>query len=207
MLKSAFNSLTKLHGRDGQLRRPGNPDIYSPCRITPSNYFRFLRGPESTVIHGREFIIPIDTMLGQFSQSITFVETPTAGTFKLSYNGNDTSALAFNASAATIQTALRLLAGLSQVLVTGSIAAGLTVVFAGFSAAPLILVPTDSATLLDASSDPVTISVAQTYQLWSPLLKRGDKLVDSVYGSMTIDEIMEAVDLGGAIMGFRVRAE
>lgn len=207
MIRAAFNTLTRIHGRTGQLKRPGSPDIYSPCHLTPSNFFRFLRGPEATVIHGREFIIPIDTMLGQFAQTVAFGEQPVVGTFKLSYNGNDTTDLAFNVSAAAVQTALRLLAGLSDVLVTGDVATGFTVVFPGFSTIPLILVPTDSATLLDVDTDPVTITASQTYQVWTNRLKRGDKIVDSIYGLLTIDEVMEMVDLGGAVMGFRVRSE
>lgn len=207
MLRSAFNTVTRMHSRAAQLRRPGSPDIYSPCRITPSNYFRFLAGPSSTTIHGREFIIPIDTMSGQFSQLVTFDVLPASGTFMLSYNGVDSAALAFNASAATVQTQLRLLAGLSNVLVTGNFTDGFLVVFAGFSSEPLIIIPTNSSTLEDAGTDPVTISVARTFQLWTGLLKKGDKIIDSIFGSITVDEIIEMVDLGGSVMGLRVRAD
>ena len=207
MLRSAFNAILKIHSRAAQLKRPGNPDLYSPCRISPSNYFRFLRGPEFTVIHGREFVIPASTMLGSFAQSISFSPTPTAGTFKLSYATNDTSILNWNDNAATIQTALRLLAGLSNVLVTGSISAGLVITFAGFSTAPT-QVTVENSTLEGAGATPSTASLLSTYTLWpSAYLERGDKIVDSVYGLMTIDEIIEMVDLGGQPMGFRVRAE
>lgn len=41
----------------------------------------------------------------------------------------------------------------------------------------------------------------------TPIIKRGDKLVDSNYGSMAIDEVVEMVDLGGAVMAWRVRCE
>lgn len=207
MLKVALNTLARLHSRPGQLKRPGSPDIYSPCRFTPSNYFRYLGGPEHTVIRGREFIIPKDTMLGQFAQTIEFEEAPASGTFKLSYNGNDTTALAFNASASAIQTALRLVTGLSQVLVTGSIASGLTVVFPGFSTIPLILVPSDYATLLDASSDAVTITSTQSYQSWTQFIKRGDKVIHPDFGLLSVDEVVEMPDLGGATMAFRIRCE
>jgi Protein of unknown function (DUF2612) len=49
-------------------------------------------------------------------------KVPASGTFTLSYGTSTTSALAYNASASDIQTALRLLPGLSEVLVTGSVA-------------------------------------------------------------------------------------
>ena len=111
MLRQVFNTLTRLHSRVAVLKRfaPINtdPDLTTNIRITPSNYFRFLEGPSHTVVKGREFIIPKDSM-----------ETPL-----------------------------------------------------------------------------------------TPLIKRGDKIVDTEYGSMAIDEIMEMVDLGGSVMGWRVRVE
>jgi len=42
---------------------------------------------------------------------------------------------------------------------------------------------------------------------FSPVLKRGDKLVDTQLGSLAIDEIIEMYDLGGEILGYRVRCE
>lgn len=53
-------------------------------------------------------------------QIVTLVGTPTGGTFTISYGGNTTSALAYNAAAGTIQTAVRLLPGLSAATVTGT---------------------------------------------------------------------------------------
>lgn len=105
MLRQAFNAITRIHSRAAQIKRLGSPDTFTPCRLTPSNYFRFLEGPSHTVIRGREFIIPIDSTNGLF-------------------------------------------------------------------------VP-----------------------------RRGDKIIDPVYGTLTIDEVIEMVDLGGAIMGLRVRSE
>ena len=107
MLKLAFNTLTRLHSRAATLKRLGSPDTTTDCRITPSNYFRFVEGLSATVIHGREFLIASDSIASPFD----------------------------------------------------------------------------------------------------PVIRRGDKIVDSVYGTMTIDEIIEVCDLGGAIMGYRVRAE
>lgn len=108
LLATAFNAMTKLHGRDAVLKRFTTPsDLTSAIRITPSNYFRNLEGPSATIIRGREFIIPV-----------------------------------------------------------ASIATPLT-----------------------------------------PVIKRGDKIVDAVFGSLAIDEITEMYDLGGEIMGYRVRVE
>lgn len=53
-------------------------------------------------------------------QVVTLVGTPTGGTWTVSYGGATTTPLAFNAAAATIQTAVRLLPGLGAATVTGT---------------------------------------------------------------------------------------
>lgn len=57
---------------------------------------------------------------GNRVQVVTLVGTPTGGTFTLSWGGATTTGLAFDAAAATVQTAVRLLPGLSAATVTGS---------------------------------------------------------------------------------------
>lgn len=42
---------------------------------------------------------------------------------------------------------------------------------------------------------------------FSPVIKRGDKIGDHIFGSMAIDEVNEMVDFGGEIMAWRVRCE
>lgn len=66
-------------------------------------------------------------------QLITIGHAPTGGTFTLTFGANTTSALAYNASAATIQTALEGLAsiGVGNVLVTGNAGGPWTVKFIG----------------------------------------------------------------------------
>lgn len=63
-------------------------------------------------------------------QLITFSAAPTAGQYKLQYKDEITAFIAHNASNATIQSALNALAGLSGVVVTGSMPA-LTFAFGG----------------------------------------------------------------------------
>ncbi|MFI5379628.1 MAG: beta strand repeat-containing protein [Tepidisphaerales bacterium] len=53
-------------------------------------------------------------------QTVTPGGLATAGTYTLSFGGNTTTALAFGASTATVQTALRLLPGLSGIVVGGA---------------------------------------------------------------------------------------
>lgn len=206
MLRTAFNALTGLHSRTAQMRRPGNPDSYSPCRITPSNYFRNIKGPEAVNIHGREFILPLDQMIGHFNQGLSFVEPPVAGSYQIRYGAVDTDTLSFDADAASIQAEMILIPGLESVVVSGTYITGFTFVFKGFKLLPtgLLIVNT---TLEDAVAAPVVPEYSEGYSMWSPRIKRGDKIIDAVYGELTIDEIVEIVDVGAQIMGFRVRTE
>lgn len=73
----------------------------------------------------------IETSFGNDIQNITFSVTPTSGTWTLKYNAIETASLAYNISAATLQTELNNLSSLSGVVVTGDIATGFEVEFAG----------------------------------------------------------------------------
>ncbi|MBL8815973.1 MAG: hypothetical protein JNL58_08070 [Planctomyces sp.] len=66
-------------------------------------------------------------------QTITLSPTPTGGTFTLTYAGQTTSPIAYNASAATVDTALEALSniGVGDVTVTGSAGGPWTVTFGG----------------------------------------------------------------------------
>ena len=55
-------------------------------------------------------------------QQLTFSDVATSGSFILQYSTFEMISVAWNESAASIQTALQLLSGLSEVTVTGSIA-------------------------------------------------------------------------------------
>jgi len=202
VLKQAFNALIRIHSREVTLKRFGTPDLYSPARIMPSNYFRYLEGPSQTVIHGREFIIPIDSMKGTATQLISFDVVPTLGGFYLTYNAIDTTVFLFSATASDIQIALRLITGLEAVTVTGNFTVGFLVTFLGVQT-PTAITFTMDATPLDA-----VITIADsTSVFWSPIIKRADKILDPNYGHLAIDEIVEMVDVGGAVMGYRVRCE
>lgn len=203
MLKQAFNAITRIHSRPVTLVRFGSPDIYSPARATPANYFRFLEGPSSTVIRGREFVIPIDTMTGQQTQLVSFSNIPTTGEFILTYNGNDTTGFTEVSTAGQIQTALRLLSGLAAVTVVGDFTIGLTVTFIGV-ATPLLLVATR--TFGDKLDATITVKVSGAVP-WSERIKRGDKIIHDIYGRCAVDEVIEMCDIGGDIMGYRVRTE
>lgn len=200
-VRQAFNTMTRIHSRAAVLKRPATPDLFSPIRITPSNYFRFLEGPSSTVVHGREFIIPLDSIKGSWTQLITFSSVPTLGVWTLDYNGTPTSNLVFNATANAVQTALRLIAPLAGVTVTGDMTVGFTVVMLGLND-PFTL------TALTGGGMSEEITIAETTPTaWTQTIRRGDKIIDATLGLLALDEIIEMYDVGGAIMGWRVRCE
>lgn len=64
-------------------------------------------------------------------QKVAFSAVPTSGSFKLNFEGQVTNTLAFNVSAATVQTELNALSNLSAVTVTGNVTAGFIVTFTG----------------------------------------------------------------------------
>lgn len=204
MLKSALNALTRIHSRVATLKRLGTVDIYSPCRITPANFFRFLRGPEYTTIKGLEFIIPLDSMKGQYGQFLEFDEVPDEGTFKIKIGSNTTTALPFDTTATAIQTAIRLFSGYSNITVTGNFTLGFSILFIGISTQPAL------GEIVDSTLERINVAVVgtytQTYTPWSDKIKKGDRIVDGSR-QLTVDEIMEMHDLGAQVMAYRVRAD
>lgn len=84
-------------------------------------------------------------------QTMTMAGSPTQGTFALSWGGETTSALAYNANAATVQAALRLLTGLSAVTCSGTLSSGMTVTFAAGSG-DVAMITADVSNLLISTS-------------------------------------------------------
>jgi len=70
-------------------------------------------------------------------QKITFAAVPTSGTWRIEWNGNQTTDLAFNANAAAVQSAINLLTGPGlPVTVTGNYTIGFSVVWTSFVNVP-----------------------------------------------------------------------
>lgn len=96
-------------------------------------------------------------------QTATITGTPTGGTFKLAFRGQQTSALAFNATGATVQAALQLLGriGPGGATVSGGAGGPYVITFAGKLAArdnPLITLANNS---LTGGTSP-TIGIVET---------------------------------------------
>lgn len=203
MLRTALNALTRLHSRPAMLKRLGTVDIYSPCRLTPSSYFRFLRGPEYTTIKGVEFVIPVDSMTGQFAQLLSFDLIPDSGTFKIKVNADTTNDINFDATASDIQTELRLIPALVNVIVTGSFLLGFTIIFVSLSSSPTVSVEDN---LLMETTNSVVTSLKITPSVWADLLKKGDRIIDGSR-QWAVDEIIELHDIGAQVMAYRCRAD
>ena len=141
------------------LRKPGSlTDVlkYPACRmnlIIGKTGTRYYQDQDFALDHNGniKWLSPGDQQLVEFSA------TPDSGTFTLTWGGNTTTAIPFSASSAQVQTALRLLEGLENVLVSGDFADGFLVTFSDVDAPVALL--TSSSSLLDGA-DPVTISVS-----------------------------------------------
>jgi hypothetical protein len=94
-------------------------------------------------------------------QTVTLTGSPTGGTFTLTYEGQTTGTIAYDASAATVDTALEALSniGSGDVAVTGSAGGPFTVTFGGALAATNVSQLTaNSASLTGGSGQSVSVS-------------------------------------------------
>lgn len=207
MLKNAFNAVTRVNSQPGFIKRLGTPDIYSPMRMTSSNYFRYLAGPSQTVVTGSECIIPLGAIYGQQRVDVAVNAAPASGTWIFAFilNGSPamTGALDFDADASDIQAAIRLIAGCENVTVSGDLQHELvTVNFIGVKQVNNISI--------DISSLVGVATVAYNYKsiAWAaPAIRRGDRIFNSAGVIFTVTEVIEMPDLGGETMGLRVRYE
>jgi hypothetical protein len=92
----------------------------------------FSQQPNILANGGYLVVIPFLSTAQDQIVEINFPGVPASGSFEITYNSNSTSSLAYNATASTIQLALRSVATLGSALVTGGIPAGLQI-DAGFT--------------------------------------------------------------------------
>lgn len=87
--------------------------------------------------------VPFIPSVVPYINLLTFSRPPTAGSFKIRRNGlsNTTPLISYNESAASIQTKCRAIVTMVDVVVTGSIASGLTFTFpdASVSTVPIVI--------------------------------------------------------------------
>lgn len=127
-------------------------------------------------------------------QTIALSSVPTSGIFVLSYNGNNTATINWNASVTTIQSDLQAVSGLSSITVAGSIASQLlTVTFTGVPPPALSLV-VFSNTLFNTSS--VSITITETDETLPLAVQDGFNLI---LGSTIASGVQ--LDILGAYVG------
>jgi hypothetical protein len=95
-------------------------------------------------------------------QSVTVSGTPTGGTFTLSFAGQTTAGIAYNAAASAVQSALVALSnvGISDVAVTGSTGGPYTVTFQGALAGTDVAQMTATASLTGGTSPAVAVATS-----------------------------------------------
>lgn len=95
-------------------------------------------------------------------QTVTITGAPTGGTFTLTFSGQTTAAIAFNATAAAVQTALEALSNIAvgEVVVTGGPgpATAWTVTFAGTLANTNVTAMTATSSLTGGTTPAVTVA-------------------------------------------------
>lgn len=172
---------------------------------TSSNTYKMALGifsQQPNILNNGGYLVVIPFLSAAQDQivTVTFPATPASGTWEISYNSNATSALTTTETAAALQTALRLLAGLGSCLVTGSISAGFTIdagtTGVGF---PFLIV---SNTLLDANGVAITpvVTVTQagsTAETIDHAINRTSTLV-SYFGVMSAEIPSQIVMLAAA---------
>ncbi len=203
MLKQAFNAVIRLNSRTAFLKRIEDPELTSPIRIAPANYFTKIGAPSAIIAQGREFIIPVDSIVGTRTVLISFSVEPTSGSFTIALGSQISASFDETATSADIQTELRTKTGMSKIGVEGNYADGFLISFYG------VVIGFPTVSVGNSLNGPSTVAItvgSPIYVPWSGRkIQRGDRIVDSVHGSMAIDIIEDMTDLGGDVMGFRAR--
>lgn len=112
-------------------------------------------------------------------QNIAFSAVPDDGDWSLTFSGQTTSTLAFNAAAMDVQNALNALSNLSGVTVAGDYTAGFDVTFAGADGGtdqPLLV---EASNTLLASAVPVTTMITESVAGVSPVDTRDVRVIDN----------------------------
>lgn len=134
-------------------------DVGSP--VTSAN----LTGASIDISNHDEFRFKCLAFMGAGSvseiQTFTPSAAPDAGAFKFNFGGEETAAIAFDATADEIRDAIRAaLPGLDLVTVSGTLATAVVVTFVGYKGNAALMTITDNT--LEASAVAVTLPGAQT---------------------------------------------
>jgi|GEM_PF-513509 len=158
------NSLNVVLDQDGTLKpRPSlSPYGEQPVGTVLGEVFEFVR---TTTSSSENWEICMQAVSTNEVQTISVTGSPTGGTFTLTYSGQTTAGIAYNASAATVQSALEALSNLAvgDVVCAGGAlpTTAVTVTFQGALANTNVALLTADSTGLTGGTSP-TVSIAGT---------------------------------------------
>src|SRR5579872_6998552 len=166
--------MTSTHGNRAQLLLTSTPNVTLTNQVLTASgdHKTFAIGSASTSRYwDRTAAWTIQAEYDEV-QTLTVTGGPTGGTFVLRFGGQNTSTIAYNASAATVQTALQALTsiGANNALVTGPVGGPWVVEFTGtlgFASQALITLQTNS--LTGGSGPSVNIVESQLGQGWTTM--------------------------------------
>lgn len=154
----------------------------------------FSQQPNILAGGGQLIVIPLEATDTTEIQHIAFSIVPTAGAWKITHNGNQTGSLAFGANAATVQIALRLLAGLASVTVAGDYTTGFNITFTGVTGnTPQVTISANSlqgAASEDVIVTPSTTTPGSTEESLAEAIARTSDLVQ--YFGILISEVLSS---------------
>jgi hypothetical protein len=162
-LAFAFHKTAYVLGMRAPMKPDGVP--YGASTSGHGLSMRWLRDYDFRNVQDRSLV---DTYIGTSvvadganeAQTVTVTGSPTGGTFTLTWSGQTTSAIAYNATALTVRQALEALSNIEagSVTVTGSAGGPYTVTFT--SGADVAAMTASGASLTGGSSPGVTIATA-----------------------------------------------
>lgn len=148
-------------------------------------------------------------------QSVTITGAPAGGTFTLSFDGETTTPIPYNATAAAVQAALLALGAFrtGDVVVTGSAGGPYTLTFGADFAAEDVTALTADATGLTGGTTPAVviatptagvaspIAIVESLNSWSYSAKR-DRVDVTCFGDHNKKKVLGLPDINGAMGGF-----
>lgn len=126
-------------------------------------------------------------------QSGTASAAAASGTYRLNFGGDQTSDIAYDATASTTQTAVRTLTGLEDAVVTGTVNTGLSITFNGYYGnAALLTVSNNSMQTSGLASVTLTIAQVTAGETYAAAITRTNSLVQ--YFGVTATQIFDETD-------------
>jgi hypothetical protein len=147
-------------------------------------------------------------------QLVTITGVPTGGTFVLHFDGEDTTAIPYNATAAAVQAALLALPNLraGDVVVTGAAGGPYTLTFGGDFSEEDVATLTATGAFTGGSSPAIAVTtpspgtvgaieIVESINAWSYSAKR-DRVDVTCFGDRNKKKVLGLPDISGSLSGF-----